>query len=408
MMAFLALRDFLRFHLLEEVMPFWTTHAVDQCHGGLFTCIRDDGSLVNTQKYMWSQTRALWTFSALCRRIERRAEWESIADGIFRFIQRHGRDRHGHWVWLTEADGTVVEGPESIITDSFAIMGLVEYHLATGNGDALRIALETYDAVKERLSRPWSYPTAPYPTPQGLKPHREYMQFSLAFSELGKAAGREDILRDGRERGLEVLNHFWKPGMRSFLEYVDERNGFVDTTEGRTMVPGHGIESAYFQFFVFEGTGRVDLQMKSCEAIRCCLERGWDPLFGGLFLGMDALGREPVHWKNHTMKLWWPHTEAMPACLMAWEACRADWCLSWYRKIHDYSFARFPCPGHGEWTQRLTRNGSPVDTLVALPVKDPFHLPRGLVFSIETLNRILHTMQSKPPGRSETPRQRAG
>jgi hypothetical protein len=45
---------------------------------------------------------------------------------------------------------------------------------------------------------------------------------------------------------------------------------------------------------------------------------------------------------------------------------------------------------------------------VALPVKDPFHLPRGLVFSIETLNRILHTLQSKPPGRSKTPGQRAG
>ena len=63
--------------------------------------------------------------------------------------------------------------------------------------------------------------------------------------------------------------------------------------------------------------------------------------------------------------------------------------LQCYRKIHDYAFAKFPVPRHGEWTQRLDRAGRPATTLVALPVKDPFHLPRSLIYSIEALNRIL-------------------
>jgi hypothetical protein len=29
-----------------------------------------------------------------------------------------------------------------------------------------------------------------------------------------------------------------------------------------------------------------------------------------------------------------------------------------------------------------------MDTVVALPVKDPFHLPRGLIFAMESLERM--------------------
>ena len=40
------LRDFLLDHLLNNIVPFWQRHAVDP-RGGLNTCIRDDGSVVN-------------------------------------------------------------------------------------------------------------------------------------------------------------------------------------------------------------------------------------------------------------------------------------------------------------------------------------------------------------------------
>lgn len=59
------LRAFHRDYLLNAVVPFWMAHAIDREHGGLFTCIRDDGTIVNTDKYPWSQLRATGTFSAL-------------------------------------------------------------------------------------------------------------------------------------------------------------------------------------------------------------------------------------------------------------------------------------------------------------------------------------------------------
>jgi N-acylglucosamine 2-epimerase len=44
-------------------------------------------------------------------------------------------------------------------------------------------------------------------------------------------------------------------------------------------------------------------------------------------------------------------------------------------------------PEVGEWRQRLDRKGKPMTTVVALPVKDPFHLPRALILSLEVLRQ---------------------
>lgn len=382
------LRRFLENHLRNDIVPFWLKHAVDRERGGLFTCINDDGTIQSRDKFIWSQARGLWTFSALYNRIERRPEWLDVAHGLFRFLQAHGRDNNGYWVFTTDEFGKVVKGEDSIVTDAFAIMGLTEYAIATGNDEARRIAVETYHSVCERLAKPGTYKTAPYPTPGGMKAHRERMQFSLAFYFLGKLLGDEKIRRHGMALGREVLDHFARWDREVLLEYLGIDNQPLDTPEGRSMVPGHGLESCYFQILIFHDAGEPGEVARACRPIRWCLEKGWDREFGGLFLGIDADGKQPIYWKHAEKKIWWVHAEALAACLLAHEHCREPWCLEWYEKVHDWSFAHFPVPEHGEWTQRLDRQGNQIDTLIALPVKDPFHLPRALIIAIESLRRM--------------------
>lgn len=61
--------------------------------------------------------------------------------------------------------------------------------------------------------------------------------------------------------------------------------------------------------------------------------------------------------------------------------------MQWYQRVHEWSFAHFPMAGLGEWRQRLDRQGRPVTDLVALPVKDPFHLPRAVILILQLLGR---------------------
>jgi N-acylglucosamine 2-epimerase len=390
MMTLEQLHLFLKNTLLNDVVPFWMKYALDKKNGGVFSCINDIGEILSHDKFMWSQARALWSFSALCNRIENRKEWRDVADGLFRFTSQYGRDSEGQWVFRTNANGKLVEGAKSIVTDAFGIFGMTEYAKLTASQEAVQIALETMQSVEERLSVPGSYETAPYPTPPNMKAHREYMQFSLAFCELGKYLQNKEIINRGLEKGREVLDIFARKDQQILLEYVNLNNTVAATPAGRAMVPGHGIESSYFQLLNFAGMGENKYLDKACETIRWCLEKGWDNQYGGLFLGIDVENKIPVYWKNAELKLWWPHAEALAACLQAYKHCGEQWCLDWYWRIHEWTFSHFPVPKYGEWTQRLDRTGKhKIDKVVALPVKDPFHLIRSLIVAVNTLEEII-------------------
>jgi N-acylglucosamine 2-epimerase len=103
--------------LLDDVVPFWFRHGIDRTHGGVLTCLNDEGSLVSGDKFIWSQARSVWTFSALYNRIEKRPEFLEAAENSIRFLLAHGRDRDGRWVYHTDREGRVMEGPTSIYSD---------------------------------------------------------------------------------------------------------------------------------------------------------------------------------------------------------------------------------------------------------------------------------------------------
>jgi N-acylglucosamine 2-epimerase len=84
--------------------------------------------------------------------------------------------------------------------------------------------------------------------------------------------------------------------------------------------------------------------------------------------------------------------------LLAYEQLHEDWCLEWYWQVHDWAFTHFPDREHGEWTQRLDRRGNKIDEVIALPVKDPFHLPRALIVAIQTLERLTQSVSDVKPG----------
>ena len=61
--------------------------------------------------------------------------------------------------------------------------------------------------------------------------------------------------------------------------------------------------------------------------------------------------------------------------------------LEWHQRIQEFAFAHYPVPT-GEWTQWLDRDLQKMPS-AALPVKDPFHLPRALLYLIDLFeNRI--------------------
>jgi N-acylglucosamine 2-epimerase len=228
-----------------------------------------------------------------------------------------------------------------------------------------------------------------------MKAHGTAMGSALAFFELGEFLEDAAILDAVRYFCDQIVREFIRPELRGIVEYVNRDGSFSDTPEGRAMVPGHGIESMWFLLDIYRRSGRKENIPAILQALEWCLERGWDSEFGGLLLGIDILGKAPVYWKHGTFKLWWPVTEALIATLMAYEVDPSPKWLDWHRKIMDWALPRYPVPEHGEWRQRLDREGRPYEKYLVLPVKDPFHLPRGLLIGIETIERLKTKGDSK-------------
>jgi len=380
---FKTLHSLYRAELLERVVPFWITHGVDWERGGICTCLNDQGERLSRNKYMWSQLRAIWTFSTLYNCIERKQEWLDIATHIFNFVKKFGRDDQGRWIFLVDENGKPLQGATSIYADGFAIYGFTAYARAGGDPAAIQLARETFANVQNQLAAPGSYLTAPHPIPKGAKAHGISMIFSLAFYELGQYLNDAAMIQAGLDHAEQVMTVFLRPEHKRAFEFVSLDNSLLPI---RATNPGHALESMWFMIHIYQQEKNDARIRQAIEAMRWHLELGWDDEYGGLFLARDAQG---TSWESkEETKIWWTHTEALYALLLAYSLTHESWCLDWFQRVHGYSFAHFPVPHYGEWIQNLDRYGKKTEITAWLPVKDPFHLSRSLIYSIGVLEKL--------------------
>jgi N-acylglucosamine 2-epimerase len=370
--------------LLDGIAPFWLRHGIDWEHGGVLSCMSEDGRVLSGDKFLWSQARSVWTFAALYNRVEPRPEFLRAAENSIRFLLEHGRDEQGRWVYHTTREGEVVEGASSIYTDCFVVYGLSEYCRAVPKPELLELARRTYERVVARVEEPDFCETAPYQLPPHRKNHGVPMILTEVSNELAGTTGDAATGERAAEYAARILNHFVRPRRKLLLEFLSDTYEEVPGPEGTFVMPGHAIESMWFVLHVARRLGDREMIRRAVEVIRWHLEAGWDAEYGGITLGIDAEGYPPLL-PHSEKKLWWPHTEALYALLLAHQLTGEAWCMEWYWKVHQWAWSHFSMPEVGEWRQKLDHRGEPITEVIALPVKDPFHLPRAATLIVQLL-----------------------
>jgi len=375
---------------MDDVIPWWMRHGIAP-KGAVQSCIRDDGTILSTDLWSWSQWRAVWVFSKLYNAFGQKQEWLDIARGIYDFQFAHGPMPNGHWALVLAEDGSVKRGFESGGTDMFAINGMAELYRATGDEEVRRRALATYEAI-EAFRRdpgpPETRPQFPYPAPEGIVQHGSAMSTSLIYWELGQVLGASAIRDQAVAAHRTVMDVFLRRDRGIVLERLNADGTEAPPPLGSVVVPGHAIESMWFQIHLARDRNDRATIDRAIRAIPPHLDLGWDKEYGGILLAVDISGRKEVDWKWHDTKLWWPQCEALYATMLAYEYCREDWCMEWHARIREYCLSHYPVKDHGEWTQKLDRQGNVLNEVIALPVKDPFHLPRVLIYLVESLGRL--------------------
>ena len=73
-------------YLTDNVLPFWIDNAIDDKYGGIYTQLDRKGNVYGTDKSVWFQGRALWTFSKAYNYINKDERYLKAAKRIYDFL----------------------------------------------------------------------------------------------------------------------------------------------------------------------------------------------------------------------------------------------------------------------------------------------------------------------------------
>ncbi|GAB5554646.1 MAG: AGE family epimerase/isomerase [Saprospiraceae bacterium] len=373
--------------LLENILPFWQKNSVDQKHGGFFTCLLQDGTVFDTDKFIWLQARQVWTYSMLYNRLEQRQEWLDMALHGSRFLEQYGRDSNGSWYFSLDQYGQPLIQAYNIFSDCFATMAFGQLYQATQVERYAQIAKTTFEKILKRQDNPKGIYT------KAVAGTRPLQNFALPMILCNLALEIEHLLEaDLVQKTIDhcihlVMDTFYDKNSGLTLENVDLDGQLSDSFEGRLLNPGHAIEAMWFIMDLGVRMQNTALIEKAKDRMLFMLEYGWDQEMGGIYYFLDRKGYPPqqLEWNQ---KLWWVHLETLVALLKGFQHTKDQRCWTWFERVHEYTWKNFADPNYGEWLGYLQRDGSPLMTLKGGKWKGCFHVPRGLFQCWKTLETI--------------------
>lgn len=370
--------------LLENILPFWLRFSRDSVNGGYFTCLDRDGSVYDTDKFMWLQGRQVWCFSHMYNYLEPREEWLDMAIHGAGFMQKYGRDKNGQWYFSLTADGRPLVQPYNIFSDCFATMAFASLDKAMPSDLHKEIATDTFNSILKRRHNWKGQYNKSYPGTRPLKNFSLPMILCNLSLELEHIIGSDSANQLSAEVVHEVMEVFYQPQSGLILENVSPDGSFCDCFEGRLLNPGHVIEAMWFIMDLAKRNNDLQLIKKATTIMLTTLEKGWDKEHGGIFYFLDIKDAPPqqLEWDQ---KLWWVHAEALVALAKAYKLTGDERCARWFEKVHDYTWTHFRDPEYGEWFGYLKRTGEPLLTLKGGKWKGCFHIPRSLYQVWKTL-----------------------
>lgn len=385
----IQLHEFYKNYLFNNCLPFWLKNSVDHEYGGFLTCVDRDGELYNTDKSVWFQGRGTWMFSRLYNIVEHRQEWLDTAKNGYDFLIRNCFDTDDRMFFSVTRDGRPLRKRRYYFSECFAIIACAEYSRATGDKGALEKAVQTFQMVLDLYRNPQKLEPKVNPETRTAKSHSQPMILLSVIQILREIDNKPeyDIIAD--ELMDTLFKDFIKPDEKALFETVGLNGERLDSPQGRCINPGHSIETAWF--LMHEGLYRNNTAIinKALEVLDWSLQLGWDKEYGGIYSFVDIEGKPPeqLEWD---MKLWWPHTEALYAALLAHKITGKMKYEIWYNKIHQWSFNHFEDTVYGEWYGYLHRDGSVANTLKGSLWKGPFHLPRALFLCWKLLANMVN------------------
>lgn len=404
-------------HLVNELLPFWTSRMIDEKNGGYITHFDKMGNDTGEdEKSLIAQTRCLYTLSSAHRAGYGNGKLAELArHGVDFLIEKMWDKEHGGFFWMLDRKGNVKIDQKIIYGHSFAIYSLSEYTLATGDKRGIEYAEKVFDLLQkycvdsmyggywEMFLRDW---TLCGPDSQGgdRKTLDVHMHLMEAFTTLYECTG-QDVHRRKLLEVIDLLLHRfihpqYKTGIPQF--YRDwsvapqikfdiiwgwdrfSEDGQKGNATDNTCY-GHNAEFAWLLNHALEilkddPKNFLDLFRTIYDHI---IDNGIDYEFGGVFVEGPHSGG--VYDRE---KEFWQQAEVLIGLLDAVILLGDEKYLEAYKNVHRFVFDKVINKGVGEWYPLLTRRGEPIWTHMGHSWKINYHTVRAMIQSIKRMELL--------------------
>jgi len=404
-------------HLVKELLPFWTTRIIDNKNGGYITHFDKDGNNTgDDEKSLIAQSRSVYTLSSAHRAGYGSGEFAEMAKwGIDFMLEKMWDKEYGGFFWMMDRAGNVKVDKKILYGHSFAIYGLSEYTLATGDSRGIEYAEKTFDLIQknctdtyfggyfEMFDRNW---TLAGPGSQGgdrktLDVHMHLMEaFTTLFECSKKEVHRRKLLEDIEILLNRMMHPEYKTGIPQFTadwqiapqikfdviwgwdRYSEEgeKNNPTDNT-----CYGHNAEFGWLFIHALKilGASTDDYLDLFTKIFDHTINNGIDKKHGGVFVeGPHSGGVYDME------KEFWQQAEVLIGTLDAYLLFGKEKYWDAYKNVHRFVFDKVINRNAGEWYPLLTREGEPIWTHMGHSWKVNYHTVRAMIQSIKRLRKI--------------------
>lgn len=290
--------------LTENIMPFWMEHGWDKVNGGVYTCLDRDGSLIDSTKSVWFQGRFAFICAYAYNNVEKNPMWLEAAKSTIDFIEKHCFDENGRMYFSVTAEGKPLRMRRYVFSETFAAIAMSEYALATGEQKYAERALQIFKDTQRFLTTPGIL--APkFEESVQLQSHSIIMILINVASCIRKVINDPKLTEQIDESIAKLKKYFIHPEFKCLLETVGMNGEFVDTCMGRTINPGHCIETSWFILDVAKQRGwDKEITDMALQIFDWSWDWGWDKQYGGIINFRDCRNL-PVQDYSQDMKFWW-------------------------------------------------------------------------------------------------------
>ncbi len=404
-------------HLINELLPFWTSRMIDTVNGGFLTHFDENGNDTGEdEKSLIAQTRCLFTIASAHR--------AGYGNGTYAAMAKHGADflinkmwdeKHGGFFWMMNRKGEVKIDQKIIYGHSFAIYSLSEYTLATGDQRGVEYAEKVFDLLQkycadtryggywEMFHRDW---TMCGPGSQGgdRKTLDVHMHLMEAFTTLYECTGKEVHRRKLTENIDLLLNKIIHPqyktgipqfykdwtvapqikfdiiwGWDRFSPDGEKGNATDNTCYGHNAEFAHLLIHAY-RIMKIDPNSEKDLFRTIFDHT---VDNGIDWEFGGVYVEGPHSGG--VYDKE---KEFWQQAEALIGLLDGVLMFNDEKYWKAYVNVHRFVIDKVVNKGVGEWYPLLSRTGVPIWTHMSHSWKINYHTVRAMIQSVVRLEKL--------------------